>query len=174
MRGRHVYRGGRGVGFVHPSTSNTRTQRAMVEASHPSIYDSQTPVVDGEDDYEPACACFLFFSSTPCLFFFFLRARRRQRQPEYGVICVEWRGGAGATPSSAIEWTASSATSSPCPAIARGFGGIRCLIAYRAACSYIPRPGAAPRAPALCIPVGVCCALGVDRGACAGGECMNV
>jgi hypothetical protein len=37
MRGRHVYRGGRGVGFVHPSTSNTRTQRAMVETSRTSL-----------------------------------------------------------------------------------------------------------------------------------------
>ncbi|KAJ7604672.1 hypothetical protein DFH06DRAFT_1253796 [Mycena polygramma] len=38
MRGRHVYRGGRGVGFAAPRA------RANIEAPLPAIYESQTPV----------------------------------------------------------------------------------------------------------------------------------
>ncbi|KAJ7654083.1 hypothetical protein DFH06DRAFT_521433 [Mycena polygramma] len=38
MRGRHVYRGGRGVGFATPRA------RANIEAPLPAIYESQTPV----------------------------------------------------------------------------------------------------------------------------------
>ncbi|KAJ7862340.1 hypothetical protein B0H14DRAFT_3444717 [Mycena olivaceomarginata] len=112
MRGRHVYRGGRGVGFFHPSTSNTRTQRAMVEASHASI--GYRLSGDG--------------------------ATAQARRVSAGVM----RGASGAggcrvivvlpSPSWAsllaaavVEWTA-SATSSPCPAIARA--GFRCDSVY--------------------------------------------
>ncbi|KAJ7833059.1 hypothetical protein B0H13DRAFT_2111522 [Mycena leptocephala] len=46
MRGRHVYRGGRGVGFANPRRpEQALSARTMsVEAPLPAIYESQTPV----------------------------------------------------------------------------------------------------------------------------------
>ncbi|KAJ7842581.1 hypothetical protein B0H13DRAFT_2098582 [Mycena leptocephala] len=46
MRGRHVYRGGRGVGFANPRRPEAAlSARTMsVEAPLPAIYESQTPV----------------------------------------------------------------------------------------------------------------------------------
>ncbi|KAK7042667.1 hypothetical protein R3P38DRAFT_2891660 [Favolaschia claudopus] len=46
MRGRHVYRGGRGVGFVQPQPRRPEAalaMRQMVEAPLPAIYECQTP-----------------------------------------------------------------------------------------------------------------------------------
>ncbi|KAJ7862334.1 hypothetical protein B0H14DRAFT_505387 [Mycena olivaceomarginata] len=99
MRGRHVYRGGRGVGFFHPSTSNTQTQRTMVEAPHASIYDSQTPVSMAKMIMSRHVRAFSFSRLLPLSFLFFCARVGGSDNQSDGVICVEWRGGAGATSS---------------------------------------------------------------------------
>ncbi|KAJ7822012.1 hypothetical protein B0H14DRAFT_2829595 [Mycena olivaceomarginata] len=133
MRGRHVYRGGRFVGFFHPSTSNTQTQRAMVEAPHASIYDSQTPVSMAKMIMSRHVRAFV---SSLCLSFFFcfFSFVFGIFRSSFVVVCGPspergWRYDAGGAN---VCWRGAGATSSwysLCPSRALGIPARRCVCA---------------------------------------------